>query len=269
LAVCIFKADGEMKMKNKTIVMMLALILVLTNLNFILGEVYLFNDVIKDTNLNIVKHHAYYYFEDTSLRGIGKNKDTPVILQYNIESLPYNYTYGVVDWCNVSVTHYHNIYGTNFVAFQGFYGGELLNTTTTTQSYLFTTSASDQITINMRDRDSITASVSCHYTDSRDLFIDNVLIGNFLTLMPSFECDGCTKYSLEELSNLADRQAEVTENELEIYDNIQTIVDWNFQVWLIISWILKIFFLLGGIGLIFMGVYYFYNYLMQLSKEIN
>jgi len=236
--------------------------------NLASAEVYLWNSVIKDETESLVKYHAFYWFDDTSGRGIGKQKDIPITLWYDVQSLPLNLTYGVVDWCNLTLKHYRNTYGTTFVAFQGFFGGELLNATTETQSYYFTASASDKIIINMRDKDSLTATMSCHYTDINSLFEYNILGGSFTTYMPSFECEGCTEYSLEELSNQIDRQKQITANELSIYDKIQTAIDWNFQIWLILSWIIKIGLILVALGLIFASVYYFYSFLTKIGETI-
>jgi len=261
-------------MKSRFIFLSIILFILIFSMTFVKSEIYLWNSVSKDNSTSVVKYHIFYWFEDTSSRGIGKQKDVPVTLWYVIEPLPYNLTsygyWGQIDYCNVSTTHYHNIYGTTFVAFQGFMGGELLNTTTETQSFYFENTgvvSSDRIVINMRDRDTLTADVTCHFTDSRSLII-NDLFGRFTTFLPSFECEGCTQYSLEELSQQTEKQEEITANELAIYDKIQTAVDWNFQIWLIASWIIKIAFILIAVGLIFAGCYYFYVFLKKIGEEI-
>jgi hypothetical protein len=261
-------------MKTKLLTLMFGMIFLLAIMPFAFGEIYLWNSVGIDNSTSVVNYHAFYWFEDTSARGIGKQKDVPIVLIYVVEPLPYDLTnhsyWGEVDWCNFTIKHSHNIYGTTFIAWQGFFGGELLNTTTEVQSFYFTNTSlsSDKITINMRDRDTLTATMTCHYTDSRSLYVENILFGRFTTFMPSFECDGCSKYSLEELSYQTEKQEEITTNELAIYTKIQTAIDWNFQIWLIVSWIIKIAFILIGVGLIFAGVYYFYIFLQNIGKQI-
>jgi hypothetical protein len=258
--------------KKILILTIMTFFLITIMVNLVSSEIYLWNSVTKDNSTSVVKYHAFYKFEDTSARGIGKQKDVPITLWYVVEALPYNLVGygGQVDWCNLTTRHYHNIYGTTFVAWQGFFGGELLNTTTETQSFFFqnTNLSSDKVTINMRDRDSLTADMTCHYTNSSTLYIENVLVGRFTTFMPSFECEGCTQYSLEELSYQTEKNEEITANELAIYDKIQTALSWNFQIWLIISWIIKIAFVLIAVGLIFAGVYYFYIFLKNIGREI-
>jgi hypothetical protein len=240
----------------------------------ITSEMYLWNSVIVDEPNSVVKHHAFYWFDDTSARGIGKQKDIPIILWYEVEPLPYDLAsrgyWGEVDWCNLTIKSYHNIYGTTFVAFQGFSGGDLLNTTTEVQTYYFTNTSLSygQIVLNMRDKDSFVADMICHYTDNRSLYVENALIGRFTTYTPSFECEGCSKYSLEELSNQVEKQDEITANELEIYTAFQSMINWNFQIWLVMSYVVKIGFVFVAIGLIFATGYYFYMFLKKIGDEM-
>jgi hypothetical protein len=93
-------------------------------------------------------------------------------------------------------------------------------------------------------------------------------MGRVDTFFGSYACEDCEEYSLEELSNQIDRAEEITEDELEIYDIIQQIVSLNFRLWLIASWLTKIFFLLFTIGLIFAGVYYVYRFLNDIANKI-
>jgi hypothetical protein len=239
-------------------------------MTLISGEEYLWNSVSLDYTDQTVNQHAFYWFEDTSASGIGNNKDIPITFYYTVQQLPYNLTNGNVDWCNLTITHFRNIYGTQFVAFEGFFGGELLNTTIEIQNVYFTTApvTSGQITVNIRSRDTINADMKCHYENVSDLYEDNILVGMLTTYMPSFECMGCDKYDFEELSNQITSEEAITLNEVAIYERIQTAIDWNFQIWLILSWVIKIVFLLLAVGLIFSGVYFFYIFLKKISQEI-
>jgi hypothetical protein len=260
-------------MKNKLLTLMIAgFFLMIFMLNFVSSEVYLYNNVEKVNSTGIVVYSAFYFLDDTSSRGFARGQDIPVYFNYVVEPLPLNLSnsHGVVDWCNFTITHAHNIYGTTFVAFQGFFGGELLNTTIETQSYYFDNNSlnSGAILINMRDKDSISAKMKCHYSDSNYLYDESILAGRFTTFMPSYECEGCTQYTLQDLSNQVEQQDNITANELAIYNNIQTAVSWNFQIWLIVSWILKIGFIFLGIALIFLGAYWFYLFLQNIARQI-
>ena len=248
-------------MRNKILTLMLGMILIFAIIPFTSAELTLWNSVIKNTDKSVVKYHAFYTFEDTSATGVGKNKDIPITLYYVIEPLPYALTGGSVDWCNVSTSHFKNIYDKE---------GFIENTTTETQSLYFLGGglSTGELILNMRSKDSLIADVTCHYTDVNYLYEDNVLVGRFTTYMPSFECNGCTKYTLEELSQQIEQQESITENELAIYNKIQTFLGWNFQIWLILSWIIKIAFVLIAVSLMFIGVYYFYIFLRDIGRQI-
>jgi len=257
-------------MKNKITITIIGMIFLLAIISNVQGEEYLWNTVSLDSTAQTVNQHAFYWFEDTSASGIGNNKDVPITFYYVVQQLPYNLTNGNVDWCNLTITHYKNIYGTQFVAFQGFFGGELLNTTIETQNVYFTTDliTSGQITINVRSRDTINADMKCHYENVSDLYEQNILVGQLTTYMPSFECVGCSQYDFEQLTYQTENAESITQNQLAIYDRIQTVIDWDFQIWLIMSWIIKIAFLLLAVGLIFSGIYFFYIFLKKISQEI-
>jgi hypothetical protein len=178
-----------------------------------------------------------------------------------IEPLPYALTGGAIDWCNLTTNQFQNNYDKE---------GNLENTTADVRSLYFSGGglATGTMLFNMRSRDSLIADITCHYTNVNYLYEQNVLVGRFTTFMPSFECETCTQYTLEELSNQIEKQEQITANELAIYDKIQTFLGWNFQIWLVLSWIIKIAFVLIAIGLVFMMGYYFYIFLKEIGDEI-
>jgi hypothetical protein len=246
------------------------------------AEITLFNSIGIDNSSRIVDDHAYYYLLDTSVQsegggvpiinagrtllswiGIGTAKAVPITLRANIESLPFALTYGVVDWCNFSTRHERNIYD--------IYGyGNYVNTSIEEASvYITSGSNTSSIIVNMYEQDVLTADVKCHYNDTRDIiYYTNLLVGRFDTFIPTFECGKCEKYSLEQLSNKVETADATTADELSSYTIIQKIVDYNFQVWLILSWIIKFVFIIVGLFLIFSGVYYFYKFLTDLGNAI-
>lgn len=257
-------------MKNKIIILMIGMIFLLTITN-VLAEEYLWTTFSIDSDQSTTNRHSFYWFEDTSPTGIGANKDIPITFYYVVQSLPYNLTDGTVDWCNFTISHYKHIYG----ALVYIYGGGLpfLNSTNTeTQNFYFDGSlTSGVVKINVRSRDTITADMTCHYTNLTDLYDpyeQSLFIGMFNTYMPSFECSSCNDYDFEQLTYRTDNAENITQNELVIYNKVQTAIDWNFQIWLIMSWVIKIVFLLIAVGLIFSGIYFFYQFLRKLSEEI-
>ena len=250
-------------MKFKALILMSILILLVSPL--ISSEMSLWNSVIKDTDNSLVKQHLYYWFDDTSANGVGRSKVIPIYLLYNVQALPFNLTGGEVDWCNLTISHFVNEYVEN----NGLYSYVVNHTHTDVSSYYFDSGAdSDMLEFDMKANDVLIADMTCHYTDVNYLYEQNLLIGSITTYTPSFECKGCTQYTLEELSNQIAQQENITQNELAVYTSIQSGVNWNFEIWLIISWIVKIGFIVVGLFLIFAGAYYLYKFLENLGREI-
>ena len=263
-------------MKNKNLMLMiLGMIFLVVTLQMISAEVYLWNTVNIDNSSQTVDYHSYIQFLDTSTNDIGSGTDTPITYVYHTQSLPLDLTpdgatFGIIDYCNFTISHTKNIYGTTFVAFQGFSGGQLLNTTLEEQNFSFNNGTNDgQVTINLRDKDSVVADMRCHYTSVDGLYENNILGGDFKTYMSSYECSQCKDYTLEQQSDMAQRNENITASQVGIYYDIQKVVDFNWQIWLIASWIIKIGLVIVAVGLIFAGVYYFYVFLSNLGKGLS
>jgi len=249
-----------MKIKLLTL-MILAISLFVIILNFVSAEIYMWNSIIIDETDSITRYHAYYQMEDTSEGFRWRTKDIPVTFNYVVEALPYSLIGGSIDWCNFTIIAFHNIYDKE---------GFQLNTSLETQNVYFGTGnlSTGEITINVKDADDITADMDCHYTNSTTLYQDHALIGRFDTIVPSFECKGCDDFTLEELSDEIERNEQTTQNELTIYNRIQTLVDMNFTLWLYASWLVKLFFLIFSVSLIFSSVYFLYKFFEDIARQI-
>jgi hypothetical protein len=225
------------------------------------AEMSLWNSVIIKNDTQIVRYHAYYQFDDTSVNGVGRWTPIPVILDYNVFALPYNLTYGAVDWCNFTIRNFEHEYNSD---------GNIVNTSTNIFNLYIDnpTATSGSQLITLYARDSMIADMDCHYTDVQSLYQESVLVGRFNTQTSSYECLGCTQYTLEELSDETLRNENITANQLGIYTSVQRIVGYNYQIWIIASWILKIGFVFIAIGLVFLGIYYFYNYIKEIERQI-
>lgn len=258
------------KMKMNIILFMLGMFL-LINIISINAEVTFWSDTLIHPDTQIVRYHGFYQFDDTSVKNIGRHKAIPITIQYLVEPLPFNLTYGNVDYCNFTITNFHNIYGTNFVAFEGFSSGDLLNTTINVTNIYFGTGSlsTGYITIDMYDKDSITLDMDCHYTDVRSLYQENVLVGSFSTFFPQFACDECSQYTVEQLSNEIASNDNITASSLQVYDKIQYVVAFNWQIWLVISWFIKIALIIVAIALVFSGIYYIYKYFEEMGRSIR
>jgi hypothetical protein len=215
-----------------------------------------------DVNRSVVESILYLTFDDTSSSGIGANKLIPVNVHYQVQPLPYSLYSGQVDWCNIS---YHAIINEYNDA------GELTGTIEQSTSYYFNSNpySTGREAFIMANRDMIIAIATCHYTNSSELFIDNILFGSTFVLAPSYECKGCEDSTLEGLSNEIEELEVSVQKEETIHATILNIVSLNFQVWAVLVWIVKILLIMVSLGLIFYSAYWIYKFLRDLAIKVN
>ena len=248
-------------MKYKLITIM-SMIFLLGIMPFVSAEIYLWTDVITNKKTNTTSHHAYYQLDDTSDGFKWRNKEVPITIKFTTEDLPLNLSagHGQVTSCNFSFTSFHNNYDD-----EGFFLGD----TTESGSFFFDSGVNQgEVTILLKDDDDITADFKCFYTNNEFLFDDSILVGRISTFLPSFECKGCTEFTLEELSDEVERAEEITDNELAVYRIIQDVIQRNFQLWLIASWIAKLFLVIFAVGLIFASFYYMWKFFEDIADRI-
>jgi hypothetical protein len=265
-------------MKNKNIMIIISgMIFLVLTMQLIVGEVYFWDTVNIDNITQTVDFHGYYQFLDTSSNDIGAGKDTPITFVYHTQNLPLDLTpdgatFGEIDYCNLTTSHTKYNYAPSiFVPFQnGNTAGSLINVTEETTNISFDSGINTgQITINLRDKDSVVVDMRCHYTSVDGLYENNILGGDFKTYMSSYECSQCKDYSFEQLSNMAQRNENITASSVGVYYTIQKVVNFNWQIWLIVSWVIKIGMILVAVGLIFASVYYFYVFFSNIGKEMS
>jgi hypothetical protein len=234
--------------------MLLALLLVTTAS----AEIYMWNEVTLDTENNITNLHGLYTLKDVD--SFWGNYEYDFELHYSTQDLPFNLTGGQVDYCNLTYAHYSNDYDSE---------GNFLNTTITETTLNFDSGlSSGVIDIEMKRNDNLITDMRCHYTDGDYLYQDNILVGRYSVYVPSTQCNRCTEFTLEELSNELERSQEVTERELQIYEIVGTIIELNYRLWVIVSWIVKIFLLVITFVLVFSGIYHLYKFMEDLARRI-
>ncbi len=249
-------------MKYKIITIIMSMVFLMAIMPMVSAEVYLWQDVILNKAQNTTTHHIYYQLDDTSEGFKWRNREVPIEITFFTQDLPFNLSagHGQVTSCNFSFTSFHNIYDDE---------GNFLSDSTESGSFFFDSGINEgSQTFLLRDDDDITADFKCVYTDNNFLYEDNALIGRISSFLPSFECRGCTEFTLEELSNEIERAEEITTQELSIFRIIQDLINRNFQLWLIASWIVKIFFIVFAVALIFSSAYYMWKFFEDIAQRI-
>lgn len=255
-------------MKKILLLMFVSIFLVST---LVSSEIMAWNSVVTDETEQTATYVGNYKLDDTSANEIGKSKAVELALWYVVQQLPFNLSIygGEVDWCNFTITQYKNIYDGE---------GNRINETTEVTNIFFTTGnfSSGTITLQLKADDFVAGRMKCHYTDVSALqmgskgytSLDDVIVGRFDSLLPAFECDKCEGRSLEDLTNEFEQIDERTASELSVYDWVQTLVGYNYSLWLYASWIIKILLLFVAVGLIFGSVYWIYDFFSKLARRI-
>lgn len=239
------------------------------------AEMVLWSSVSIDTNTNSVNHHSYYqYYDDIEelsrggqllvdlKRSLYAGRTNDVLAWAIIEPMPYvtaNYT---IDYCVFNATHTKTDYDNS---------GNLIGVNETTYGYIYSSTGitnTTEILFKMKNRDSLIVDTRCFYNTSGYLYDESILFGRNGVYVPANKCNDCEEFSLEELSNEIERTEQKTAKEIAIYNNVQSLVTFNFSVWLYASWIVKIGLLLLAISLIFLSIYSLYQFVKDIERRI-
>lgn len=239
------------------------------------GEMTLWSNVIIDDNTDSVSQHSYYqYYDDiealTTLdsalldlkRSLLSGRTNDVYLWAIIEKMPYNTTNYTINYCEYNITHTQTDYDSN---------GNLIQINESTYGFVYSSLPSANTTylfFRLKNRDSLVSDIRCYYNDSNYLYDENILFGRGGIYLPANKCGDCEEYTLEELSNEIDRTDEIIEQETSIYNIIQSVIDFNFTLWLIAYWLAIILFVMAGVTLIFGAMYYVYRLIKDIEENI-
>ena len=255
-------------MKNKylttTASIFTVLLLLVLNINIVSAEINMWTDTYVNKNTSTVNMYALVELYDTSDNLITISKPVPVTIKYGTQFLPYNisqyypqYPDAYVDWCNLTTKQEINEFDTST--------GRIVNYSTIENSLFFTNFSSGVLSFRMHHEDILSISMACHYTNPDTLFIESLYFGQYSIFFPAHECVGCDKYSFEELTQENEKITERINQETSIYSSIQKVIEKNYQLWLILKWVLRIALLIGAVGLIFAGIYFFYQYIKKMA----
>lgn len=225
---------------------------------------------------NSVTHHSYYqYYDDIEelsrggqlfidiKRSLLSGRTNNVIVWAIIEPMPYitpNYT---ITHCDFNISWTKTDYDND---------GNLISTNETKLGFTYSSGGvnTTELYFPLKNRDSLVTDVECYYntTNPAYLYNEGVLFGRSGIYIPANKCNDCEEFTLEQLSNEIERTDEIIQQETAIYVIIQKIIDYNYQIWLIASWLIKLMLLMGGIFLVFYGLYYLYYFLKDIHDKI-
>lgn len=226
-----------------------------------------YNPSIMDYLVLVIPNTAQFFKSDDLI--LSKFTPTPIILNYEVEPLPYNitnFTHGLfsnalVDWCNLTIKLQSNEYDRT--------SGFIKNTTTTTTNYYFqnTPLSTDRLTFNLYEKDSLISDMVCHYTDQNSLFIDSVLIGRVTTYFSAYQCKNCD-FNLEQATNYQETLSDSLNNEVSYIDTIQRVLTFYIKIIDIIYWLSIFISLLFVFYIIIYLARIYYSTLKEVAKNV-
>jgi hypothetical protein len=190
-----------------------------------------------------------------------KKNPNQIYLTYGLEPIVdwnANNPANQIDWCEINIGETH------------FYGQPLQNYTITQYSTIFTienisvTPDSFRHFIDFNEQDRANVTFDCHFTG-------NPIIQTPISLSastPTWECKACQNYNYYK-SNLDDAigegiQIKTTQIETDIKDFVKLIINISITLF----WIIKIMFVIGVIGMIFIGIWWIYLFLRHLIGKV-
>jgi len=257
-----------MKYMMKTLMGIFILTLLVVSVN---AELYIAGEVLVNNQTQTVTHRMTYKIIDTSASGVGTGKYVPVGVYANIQPLPYDigfyypqYAGAIVDWCNYTVDQDKNIYDSQ---------GHIINQSYETYNIFYNGSlpsgGQDYHQFSLLALDSLRTFVTCHYTDVRTLDIDGVLFGTAEAFFPAFECKNCESNSFQELARSNENVQQSISKEVSIYQTLQGLIKFNWNIWIILSWIFKIGMIFVAFMLLIKGIFFTYHFIKEIQEHLR
>jgi hypothetical protein len=163
-----------------------------------------------------------------------------------------NYT---IDWCSFSVQK-----------------SSALTTFSTLLNQTYTNSDGDMMHskffVQMDDKDCILAQQICKFNVNVTITPNNKLIfpAEMQFVAPTWECKSCQAYEWSLVERDIVKADSIGDNVVGVTDYIKKLIFLNYEIVLIFFWIFLILMIFAGIGLIFFGISWLYNYLRSIIK---
>lgn len=115
-----------------------------------------------------------------------------------------------------------------------------------------------EIPFTLRKGENINLNLVTYFNSTDGAVADSFC--RFGLTFDSRNCEGCSGKSFEEVTNAIETQAENFATKTTVFSFINSLVDLNFQIWAIISYIVKIGVLIGAVFGLFYLIFWIYNF---------
>lgn len=232
---------------RKEIIILLALILLINQVSALEFFQYM-----QDIGNNTIRSHGYLFYstQDNTDNYIPDGKPLEFYIQYwaKINSWNEGNPLNNVTYCNLLGIQYSNLTGSAILAFNvSNITGEVL------EAKQF---------VNLYPDDSLSINMDCFYKTNSTLLMP----ANFQIVTPSFACKSCQFYEWTLRNVEANKIAVLKDNYFLTYGYIINLFLLNYEVIIILYWIVLISLLLFSVSMVFYGAYWVYLFLRRQLK---
>jgi hypothetical protein len=255
-----------MKTQNKiSIIAGIFLILIITNLNLAKGELEYWQQK-NDYGNGTINNHLAVSYSKSGLAVIGETGD--YITGSNKLQVYLWWNSYIKSW-NIAVRKTNENYTIKYCNFKVQYIGHLATSPSILLNQNYTEAdadvSHDKYFVTLSDGDTMLADITCYSNDTS--YSDVSLQPMDMQLVtPTGECKTCQLYEWSVQQRDISKAKSIGDNVVTIANYIKQLFMLNFEIWLMLFWVFLILMVFVGIGLIFLGAYWFYVYLKKLTK---
>jgi hypothetical protein len=233
-------------MRKEIIILFVALILLINQVSALE-----FFQYIQDRGNNTIRSHGYVFYsmQDGTENYINDGKPLEFYIDYYalIDTWNNINPKNNVTYCNLAGIQYSNITGSTTQAFNKNLTGDVSN--------------SKQFVVLYPD-DSLSINLDCFYQNNATL----IMPANFQIVTPSFACKSCQFYKWTLSTIESNKVKTLKTNFFLTFEYIKKIILLNYEVIIILYWIVLISLLLFSVSMIFYGAYWVYLFLRRQLK---
>jgi len=118
--------------------------------------------------------------------------------------------------------------------------------------------------ISLSRGDTAYYKIDCYFTNSS---LQSLTIpATIQVATPTYDCIQCAKYEWSKIQNTLIKSDFLQQSNVNNIEYIKKLISLNFEFAVIIYWFILILVVVFAVGLIFLGVYWFYMWLMKVTK---
>jgi hypothetical protein len=266
-------------MKKELIVLMFAFLLLINIVN--VNAMIEYWQQKSDMGNGTIKNHLVVFYSKTPMQFSTTPKNTLLCNLFKIfcvsetgiieDYVSGNNPYEVYLWYNIYVQKWNIAnpnYKVNRCDWNIRFWGHLENSTTTFINQSYTQADNDVMNakyfMRLSDGDGMIATQICYFQNQNYHELD--IPAEMQLVTPSWECKACQFYEWSLLERDIEKAKSIGDNVVTISDYIKKLILLNFEILLALFWIFLILMIFVAIGLIFVGIYWLFLYLKNITR---